>query len=229
MAKYETDELERLILDQQEHYEHFKSGQRQEIRNIQNKLTSSKNCTCFDFIKMVQAITSKSLKKYNIDFSSDRLRYKVTDPQIELDCPIITYKTVSRVPYKELKPRVRDTVNDSDSGLIGSVYAQKFESVIQFNFFASVYDLAEEVMNSFEDMMIKYAGYFKRNGVSDIIFSEELHDSEYDLFRQVISVRNIRYKVYTERIYNNLDEVIDDVIVQDVTPEYLDDPHKINI
>lgn len=229
MAKHETDDFERMLSDQRDHYMHYKNHQIKEIHNSTTKSTADANCSCYDFIKMVQSVTRKALKKYNIDFSSDRLKYNVTDPQIHLDNPVITYKTVSRVPYKELKPRIRDTVSDMDSNMIGNIYAQKFESVIQFNIFASVYDLAEEVMDKFEEMMIKYAGFFKQRGVSELVFSEELSDSEYDMFRQIVSVRSIRYKVYTERIYNNLDEVIDDVIVQDVSPEYHSDPHKIEI
>ena len=125
MAKIETDDLERMLIDQREHYQHFKHGQKEEIKNLTEKSTADTNCSCYDFIKMVQATVHKALKKYNIDFSSDRLRYNVTDPQIHLDNPVITYKTISRVPYKELKPRVRDTVSDKDSNLIGSIYAQK--------------------------------------------------------------------------------------------------------
>lgn len=213
------DELELLLKNKKIHEQHYINGKTDDIIANTTRQRSDKGCTCFDFIKMVQRITQLDLARYNIDFSSDRFKYKTTDPQIELDNPIITYQTVSRIPNGEIKPRIRDTVTDNDNHLAGNVWAQKFNCVIQFNIFANVYSLAEEVMNSFESMMIKYAGYFKRNGVAELYFKEEIADSYYDMFRQVISVRNIRYIVHIEHIYNDINRIIDDVTINNATSD----------
>ena len=214
------DELELLLDNKEIHKQHYIDGKTNEIIANTTRQRSDKGCSCFDFIKMVQKVTHLDLARYNIEFNSDRFKYKVTDPQIVLDNPIITYQTISRVPMNgEIKPRVRDIVKDQDSNLAGNIYAQKFNCTVQFNIFASVYDLAEEVMSNFESMMIKYAGYFKRNGVAELYFKEEISDSNYDLFRQIISVRNIRYTVHIEHLYNNVGRIIDDVTINNVTDD----------
>ena len=215
-----NDDFETLMRARDEHAKHYierSSLIQQQTKSVSERYTADSNCSCFDFIKMVQRLVNKSLNEYNIDFSSDRLRYKITDPQIELDHPAITYEIISRKPDNELKPRIRETIYDNDAKMIGNIYAQKFECIIQFNVFASVYDLADEVITNFENMMIKYAGYFKRNGVNELLFEEELQDDKYNLFRQVVSVRNIRYRIRIENIYNNLSEIIDDAVINNVT------------
>lgn len=219
MEDNKMDELELLLDNKEIHKQHYINGKTNEIIANTTRQRSDRGCSCLDFIKMVQKVVKLDLARYNIEFNSDRFKYRVTDPQIELENPIITYQTISRVPKDEIKPRVRDVVKDDTNNLAGDIYAQKFICTIQFNIFASVYDLAEEVMSNFENMMLKYTGYFKRNGVADIYFKEEVSDSHYDLFRQVVSVRNIRYNVYVENLYNNVGRIIDDVTINNVTDD----------
>lgn len=223
------EELEMLLHNKAIHEQHYINGNVSDVIANTTRQRADKGCSCFDFIKMVQKITQLDLERYHIDFSSDRFKYKVTDPQIELENPIITYQTISRIPMGEIKPRIRDVVNDDDNHLAGNIYAQKFNCTVQFNIFASVYGLAEEVMNNFENMMIRYAGYFKKNGVAELLFKEELSDSNYDLFRQVISVRNIRYIVHIEHLYTDIGRIIDDVTINDVTSDStIDTYHQIH-
>ena len=66
--------------------------------------------------------------------------------------------------------------------------------------FASVYETAELVMEKFEELMIKYAGFFKKNGVGEIIFDNQFTDNAYDSMRQTLSVRNITYYVEIEKL-----------------------------
>lgn len=211
------DELELLLNNKKEHEKHYIEAKEKEQTCNSTPMTADGNCSCFDFIKMVQRLVSLDLKKYDIEFSSDRLSYKADDIQINLDRPIITYQTISRIPTRELKPMQRYGIVDKKANVIGTVYAQRYECIVQFNIFASVYNLAEEVMSSFEDMMIKYTGYFKRNGVAELLFKEEIADSDYNLYRQVVSVRNIRYKVHVDKIYDNLSPIIQDAIINNVT------------
>ena len=206
------DELEFLINNKEDDIQKHLNGIEKNKEINSNRYTSDKNCSLFDFIKMVQKLVTLSLKEYSIDFSSDRLKYKITDPQIHLDNPVITYNTISRKPLKEIKPRIRDTVMNQELNVIGDIYAQKFDCIVQFNIFANTYDVAEEIMSEFEKMMIQYAGYFKRQGVGELLFEEELDDEKYDLFRQIISVRNIRYRVHVENMYPCLNEIIEDII-----------------
>ena len=66
-------------------------------------------------------------------------------------------------------------------------------------------------MEKFEELMIAYAGYFKKQGVRELYFKEQITDSEYNNFRETLSVRNIRYYVQIEKLTVIFNRRIDDV------------------
>lgn len=165
--------------------------------------TADKNCSLFDFIKMIENVVTKTMKDLNVEFVPDENKTVALSPDIEINHPMITYKIISRKPKGERKPRVRENIRekgDDEENRVGEIYGQKFESLIQFNVFASVYDVAEQVMEKFEEAIFTYTGYFKKNGVSELLFEEQLTDTNYDIYRQKISVRNLRYRVETEKL-----------------------------
>ena len=116
---------------------------------------------------------------------------------------MITYKLIAREPKGELKPRFREHFvedkQDAESR-IGDIYGQRFKCKIQFNVFASVYELAEQVMERFEDLMITYAGYFKKNGVGELLFEKQFTDEAFSTMRQTLSIRNLTYYVEVEKL-----------------------------
>lgn len=165
--------------------------------------TAEKNCSIFDFIKMVEKVVTKTMKDLSVEFVPDENKTVAISPDLELDHPMITYKVIYRKPDNELKPRRREGIEekgDDDQTRVGEIYGQKFDSIIQFNVFASVYDLAEQVMEKFEEAIFTYTGYFKNSGVSELLFEEQATDTNYDIYRQKISVRNLRYRVKTEKL-----------------------------
>jgi len=166
--------------------------------------TAEKSASLFDFIKMVRKLTSLVLKDLKVEFIPDENRHFATSPELQLEHPIITYKVITREPKGEIKPRQRQTIRERTDVLedarIGEIYGQKFQCIIQFNIFASVYDIAEQVMEKFEEMIFTYTGYLKKNGVAEIVFQKQLTDENYDMFRQTVSVRNLRYYVEVEKL-----------------------------
>lgn len=167
--------------------------------------TATANASLFDFIKMVEKLTLLTLKDLEVEFIPDENKNIVENADIKLDHPVITYKVIFRKPKTELKPRIRQTIRekaeDADEERVGEVYGQKFDCIIQFNVFASVYDVAEQVMERFEEMIFVYTGWMKNQGVAELLFDQQLTDENYDLFRQTISVRNLRYKVEVEKLH----------------------------
>ena len=116
---------------------------------------------------------------------------------------MITYKLIERKPKGELKPRFREDFKDTDldgNVRIGEIWGQKFKCHVQFNIFASVYTTAEQVMERLEEAITTYAGYFKKNGVGEIIFDSQLTDCDFEVARQTLSVRNLRYYVEVEKL-----------------------------
>lgn len=177
--------------------------------------TAEKSASLFDFIKMVNKVVSKTMQDLKVEFIPDENKNIIVSPDLQLDHPIITYKVIYRKPKGELKPRVRQQIyeksDDPNDDRLGEIYGQKFKCLIQFNVFASVYDLAEQVMEEFEEQIFTYTGFFKKNGVSEILFEEQATDSSYDMYRQTISVRNIRYIVEVEKLIAMFQEKLKEV------------------
>ncbi|PTY92887.1 hypothetical protein [Heyndrickxia sporothermodurans] len=181
---------------------------------------ANKSANLQDFIKMVSKIVSMALKKQKVEFIPDEGKRVLVDPNEKIDHPFITYKVISRTPKGELKPREResliaeDVAKDAD-GRQGRVYGQKFKCYVQFNIIASEYSEADEVMNTFEDLILSYAHYFKKNGVAELLFEKHLTDENFDIYRQTMSVRNLQYYVEVERLTVVFDSEIKDIQIND--------------
>ena len=165
-------------------------------------LKADKTATLFDFIKMIDKVITLTMKDLNVEFIPDEGRTVYLSSDFKLDHPIITYKLLSRKPKGEIKPRFREGFNRTShlDEQVGEIYGQKFKCHLQFDIFASVYEVAEQVMERFEDMMITYAGYFKRNGVAELLFDQQFTDEHFETMRQTLSIRNISYYVEIEKL-----------------------------
>ena len=163
------------------------------------------NATFEDFIEWVNRLVSKVLKKYKVEFSADEgSKTKVSATQT-LDHPHIQFTIKSRKPKSGFyaKPRIREEFTESSinnsKGRRGTIYSQIFDYIVQFDILASEYTTANAVMNAFEDAMFNYTAFFKKNGVSEILFLQQYTDSEQDIYRNVVSVRSLQYLVSIEK------------------------------
>lgn len=68
-------------------------------------------------------------------------------------------------------------------------------------------------MRDFEELMFRYAGYFKQQGVAEIVFKSRFSDKNYDYYRQNLSVRSLQYYVEIERNYVSYDTDISGVLI----------------
>lgn len=165
---------------------------------------AEKSADLRDFIEMVHKIVKKTIP--DVEFMPDEGRRIVIDPDEEIKNPIITFQVISRKTKNELKPRIREdniieNLKRADKkGRKGEIWGQKFRCIVQFNIFASEYEQADEVMYNFEEAIFLYTYYLKKNGVSEVLFDEHLTDKEYDVYRQNVSVRNLRYCIDIEKL-----------------------------
>jgi hypothetical protein len=131
------------------------------------------------------------------------------------DAPVITYQVLKRRAKKEIKPRLREMVNeltdDENSRRTVEIWGQKFECQVQFNVFASVYSEAEQVMEHFEETIIKHTGFFKKNGVAELFFEEHITDSHFDTLRESLSIRSLIYYVEIEKLTVMFKEKINEI------------------
>lgn len=216
-----TGGLESLLQEQQDAVDHRIKEDASKFEFMPNNkpLKADKSATLFDFIQMVGKVVSRAMKEDGVEFLLDEGKRIPQDPKMQMDHPYITYKVKSRTPKNEIKPREResfikeDTFSQTDARQ-GRIYGQKFVCEVQFNIIASEYTQADRVMNIFEDLIFSYTHYFKKNGVSELFFQKHLTDTDYDIYRQDISVRNLVYYVEVEKLYVMFDSEIDGVFVK---------------
>lgn len=184
-----------------------------------DKQQADKNCDLDDLFAMINKLVVKALKKDNVEFNPDEGARFVVDQQVPINHPIIQFDVISYEPKLELKPRViNQFIEESDDKndrwkRYGQVWSQRFKCVIQFNIIGSDYITANKVMRDFEELMFRYAGYFKQQGVAEIVFKSRFSDKNYDYYRQNLSVRSLQYYVEIERNYVSYDTDISGVLI----------------
>lgn len=163
--------------------------------------TADRSANLGDLIQMIDRLVTLTMP--NVDFIPEEGKVLSMDSMKDFNRPKITYKVLSRKPKKELKPRVRETVEPNGKNgedRMGQICGQKFECLIQFNIFTSVYKEAEEVMEKFEELIFSYTGFLKKNGIAELLFKEQITDTYYERLRETLSVRNLIYYVEIEKL-----------------------------
>ena len=163
---------------------------------------SDKGASLYDFIKMLDKLLELTMPE--VKFIPDEGKILTNDAMTQFNCPVITYQVIKRKCKKEIKPRIREIITelteDKTSQRTGEIWGQKFECLVQFNVFASVYSEAEQVMEHFEETIIKHTGFFKKNGVAELFFEEHITDSHFDTLRESLSIRSLIYYVEIEKL-----------------------------
>lgn len=208
--------LEDLLKQREDVSNHYlKKDKHPYDQEIDYRQRAEKNATLYDFIKMIQKIVRLSMKDLDVEFVPDEGKYPVTDGTIPLERPTITYRLISRKPKGELKPRFRQNIieeaPDKSESRLGEIWGQKFKCIVQFDIYASVYDTAEQVIERFEEMLFTYSGYFKKNGVAELLMDEQVTDKNLDIYRQTMSIRSIKYYVEVEKLYVKLHHRIKEI------------------
>ena len=179
-----------------------------------NMQRAAKSASLYDFIDMLASVVDYVMRDTKTKLITKDNQNILTDPEITFDNPCITFEVISRKPHKEYKPIAREEIVEHDEHnkqRFGTIYGQKFDCIIQFNILASENRVANKVMETFEELIISYAGYFKENGVRDLYFKEQVTDTNYNNFRETLSVRNIRYYVQIEKLMVIFNRRISDV------------------
>lgn len=194
------DDLENLLKNQEYAYDLFNENKPLQSNEIK-KQKANKGADIFDLIKMIASLTKIQLK--NCIFEPDEGKIITLDSMKAINKPVITYSVKSEVPL-EIKPRLREEIEDLDElnneKRLGQVWGQKFQCILQFNIMSSVYKETEEVMKIFEELIFNHTGYFKQNGVAEIVFHKRFTDSDFSNLRETLSVRNLQYEVTIEKL-----------------------------
>lgn len=184
----------------------------------QPRQQSIKGATLSDFIRMLSGIITKATRERNVIFEPDEgVRIQVDQVKL-INEPHIFYSVISRKPCLELKPRERQEINEMDAaGKIrqGRIWGQRFECLVQFDIISGDYETSDKVMEFFEDVVFNYTSYFKKNGVAEILFEEQITDRNLDVYRQSMSIRSLRYRVWIEKLHTAFDTTEIDGVITD--------------
>ena len=207
----EQSELNEKLFKEKEKVDNCKIPHGGTAKDMQR---ASKNASLYDFLDMTAKIVDYAMSDYKVTFLTDEQENILKDPEIPFDNPCISYRVKYRKPKNEYKPIPREEIVECDENgnqRMGYIYGQFFDCIIQFNIFASENKTANKVMEKFEELMIAYAGYFKKEGVSEIYFKEQVTDEEYNNFRETLSVRNLRYYVQIDKLTVIFNRRLDDI------------------
>lgn len=182
------------------------------VMPIQEPLNNryEKTCTYEDFVMMIENVVRNTMP--NINFLPSEEKAKLLEPDRQMDAPLITFKTYHRKPLKESKPIFRhEVIEKSTPGeeRMGTLYGWRMEQIIQFDIFTGTYKVAQETMNNFENQMLNYLSYFKKNGLIECLFLEQIEDETLNAFRDKCSVRSLRYKITLEKYWIDFESVLE--------------------
>lgn len=172
------------------------------------------NASVYDFIKMIGLIVESTMDDLRVEFVPYERSYAlIEDPNEPVNHPVITFKVKSRVHSgnRGYKPTLFDSYVTPDGKAV-SVYTEHFSTLLQFDIIANEYDLAWQIMDQFEEILLSYAETIRGNGIVEYYFHRQFMDDYYDNYRSTLSILNLEYYVETERIRVIFNENIKDII-----------------
>jgi len=198
----------------------FPSGNRNDVsfdRTFGEPLQASGNLTYLEFIAVVKSLWENAYPDIKI---------KPTQSGAYADYPVIVYGLELRKAHtSEPKPRTRTTQTNKDV----VVFGQRFQNIVSFTVIteanagakqgsAARYsgpEVADNIMEIFEDFMLEHTPVFKRLGASEFVYSRRLSDSEENRDSTDICKRTVTYMLTTEKLFaQNVDQI--ESIVLDV-------------
>ena len=93
------------------------------------------------------------------------------------------------------------------------IFGYRQKCILQFDIVASDCATANEVMNTFEEAMFTYTGFFKSKGINEMHFLKHFTDENLNNYRQDLSVRSLQYYVEIQKLITVFDSTIDDIDV----------------
>jgi hypothetical protein len=122
----------------------------------------------------------------------------------EAEYPLITYRTLHREvnkQFKDHKPRYRDTLMHPDiQDEFVELRGQIFDVQVAFDIHALGAEDADDLVEQFDDFIQMYKGFFKLNGVQEIMFHSQGEDQVLTDSRYPIAKRPLQYTIRFEKV-----------------------------
>lgn len=177
---------------------------------IDNRLRSDKPITFLSFIDDLRRLWEAAGKQGKF--------VRQSPLKDEVEFPTITYRIIRRVvnsSFKDLKPRYRGTIRHPQvEGEYIELYGQIFDVWVEFCVYAKGAEEADELAIELEEFLQTYAGFFKYNGVQEILFYAQGEDEVLEEGRISIAKRKLQYTVRFEKIIVRFLNEIQQIAVQ---------------
>lgn len=120
----------------------------------------------------------------------------------DIRAPLITWRVSSRKPSMEVKPRVRESINNpNDPGRTMIMTGKVFDTQIIFHIYGTDNKQANDISEELEQFLHRYQGYLQQQGVGRIIFQDYREPEEYDNYRTGLVCRELSYLFVIERVF----------------------------
>ncbi|EOO44557.1 hypothetical protein [Bacillus cereus] len=163
---------------------------------IDNRLRSDKPITFLSFVDDLQKLWKEA------GLSGEFIRYSPIKEDAVF--PRITYRVVERKinqDIKDIKPRHRGTIRHPyRDGEYVNLYGQVFDVAVEFVVYSESAEEADEMILDLEEFIQNYTGFFKKNGVQEILFDSQGADEVIQNQRINIAKRPMYYKMRFEKI-----------------------------
>lgn len=144
-----------------------------------------------------------------------------TDPE-NVKLPQVVFHLLSRVPNKEfspLKKRYSDTLPDPlYPGYHVEVWRRWYDCKIAFHCYARTNREARHLANKLAVFLDTYAGYFKEQGLSELLFLGEEEPERTRMAAGSLPVRTLLYLVRVEEVYVVRGKTLEEIIIETSRP-----------
>lgn len=172
---------------------------------VREHMRASGNMSYLDFVRLV---------KYLWNLANPDIPMVPDQSEAFAVYPCIAYSLGLRKTFKnEPKFKHRDFVED-DTGQKYRITGQRYDNIVQFSVVTrSEPELADQIIENFEEFMIECTPIFKELGASDFFYSRRLSDNEESRKSEDTSVRTVCYLLVTETIVQTSVETLESVLI----------------
>lgn len=134
------------------------------------------------------------------EFSTSDNISEATLPKIVYD---INYRETTEGMSKKptLYKNVLEVVDGKPTGDSFNIYRQFFDTVIEFNFFGNTMLEARKLMHDFEEIISTYTGLIKKQGLSELVFLNELPGENSVKYISGVPMKSSVYYARFEKIH----------------------------
>lgn len=141
--------------------------------------------------------------------------FQASGSNVDAVYPVVTYDLQLRKPHpSEPKVRFREEVrtpNNRDAIVIGG---QRYQNLVNFSVTTEKNpELAEVLIEAFEDFMLEFTPVFKQLGLSEIVYARRLPDAEQSRRSEGIEIRTVSYLVTTEKVIQTSKKKLEEFLV----------------